>query len=116
MSECKTNPNAKNVHCEMINGRIVTVPNGISTAMAMFLMMNEAFEKIKASEKVVVMHPTCAERMKDKISSSLNPVNLEYEYRIEGGHRLFISAYLPRDHFAVMELGQYEEYKNKNEL
>lgn len=116
MSECKPDPNAKNVHCEMINGRVVVVPNGMSTATFMWIMMNEEFEKIRAASKVIVMHPTCANMMKDRITSSMNRVTLENEYRYDGKHRLFLSPYLPKDHFTIMELGQYEEYKKKGEL
>lgn len=70
-------------------------------------------QELKSSQPVIVMHPSAAILAKDKITRYAHIDGLREAYLFDGKHPLYISFYLPVNHFAVMSQGEYDEWSKK---
>lgn len=68
------------------------------------------FEKKKGEKKVLVMHPSTMELLKDKITRFQNIYNTREAFLFDGKITLYLSFKLAVNNFSFMTNSQYEEH------
>lgn len=71
--------------------------------------IQEKFDKINSERKVLVVHPTVMEALKDHITISYPDHNIT-AYMFDGKVQMYLSFKLPKDHFCMVTMQEYEEH------